>query len=276
MPLPDATAREVLEWVGVHPERPLLTQVSRFDPWKDPLGVIAAYRLVREQVPGLQLVLAGSMALDDPEGWEIYRQLEQEARADPEIHLLTNLNGVGNVEINALQRLSDVVVQKSSREGFGLVVSEALWKGTPVVAGRAGGIPLQMADGVGGTLVEDTTQCAQAIAALLADPEQARALGARGRARVREHFLIPRLVLNELALIAELLDGRRPASSVASSAGRDPVCGMAISDPDAPAAEHAGVRYLFCSQTCRTRFLANPGRFVAAASGPGRLAGTNP
>ena len=114
-------------------------QVSRFDPWKDPLGVIAAYRLVREEIPGVQLALAGSMASDDPEGWEVYRQVRAASESDPLIHIFTNLTGVGNIEVNAFQRLSSVIVQKSIREGFGLVVSEALWKGTPVVAGRAGG-----------------------------------------------------------------------------------------------------------------------------------------
>ncbi len=122
--------------------RPLIAQISRFDEWKDPLGVVAAYRLVREQVPDLQLALVGSMALDDPEGWRVYRRIQAEVGTDPDIHVFTNLTGVGNVEVNAFQRLADVVVQKSLREGFGLVVSEALWKGTPVVAGRAGGIPL--------------------------------------------------------------------------------------------------------------------------------------
>ena len=261
MELPPATAREVLEWVGVHPERPLVTQVSRFDPWKDPLGVIAAHRLVREQVPGLQLVLAGSMALDDPEGWRVYHQISDEAAGDPEIHLLTNLTGVGNVEVNALQRLSDVIVQKSLREGFGLVVSEALWKGTPVVAGRAGGIPLQMADGVGGALVDTVEECAHAIAALLGDRDRATLAGEAGRRRVREHFLIPRLVLNELCLLSALAPGKpRPAAPTE----RDPVCGMAITSGDAASANHAGVRYAFCSETCRARFVDHPERFVAA------------
>ena len=130
----------------------LVTQVSRFDPWKDPFGVIAAYRLVREEIPELQLALVGSMALDDPEGWEVYSQLSEHAESDPLIHIYTNLTGASNVEVNAFQRLSEVVVQKSIREGFGLVVSESLWKGTPVVAGRAGGIPMQMPEGIGGVL----------------------------------------------------------------------------------------------------------------------------
>ena len=117
-------AVRVLRWIGVDPGRPLITQVSRFDRWKDPLGVLAAHRIVLRKVPDLQLALVGSMALDDPEGWRVYRELQREARADRWVHLFTNLTGVGNIEVNAFQRLSDVVVQKSVREGFGLVVSE--------------------------------------------------------------------------------------------------------------------------------------------------------
>ena len=134
-------AERVLEWIGIDTRRPLITQVSRFDPWKDPLGVIAAYRLIREHMPEVQLALVGSMALDDPQGWEMYHAIQAEVRDDNDVHLFTNLNGVGNIEVNAFQRLAQVVIQKSIREGFGLVVSESLWKGTPVVAGRAGGIP---------------------------------------------------------------------------------------------------------------------------------------
>ncbi len=115
----------------------------------------------REQVPDLQLALVGSMALDDPEGWRVYRTIQAEVGADPDIHVFTNLTGVGNVEVNAFQRLADVVIQKSLREGFGLVVSEALWKGTPVVAGRAGGIPLQLDDGQSGYLVDSVEECAE-------------------------------------------------------------------------------------------------------------------
>jgi trehalose synthase len=98
---------------------PLVAQVSRFDPWKDPLGVIDAYNLMRAEIPDLQLALVGSMALDDPEAWDIYRRIADVSRADPGIHVLTNLTGVGNVEVNALQRMAQVVIQKSLREGFG-------------------------------------------------------------------------------------------------------------------------------------------------------------
>ena len=134
----------VLERYGVDPARPMVTQISRFDPWKDPLGVIDVYRRAKTEFPGLQLVMIASMASDDPEGWEWYERIVRRAGEDFDIHVLSNLNGVGNVEVNAFQRAARVVIQKSTREGFGLVVSEALWKGRPVVAGNVGGIPLQV------------------------------------------------------------------------------------------------------------------------------------
>ena len=198
-------ARRLLRWVGVDLEKPLITQISRFDPWKDPLGVIAAYRLIKGQVPNVQLALVGSMALDDPEAWTIYRQIRDAAQDDSGIHVFTNLTGVGNVEVNAFQRLSNVVIQKSVREGFGLVVSETLWKGTPVVAGEAGGIPLQLQDEVGGFLIDSVEACAERSLWLLRHPEEGKAKGAQGRERVREHFLLPRLIADELRLYGSLL-----------------------------------------------------------------------
>jgi trehalose synthase len=250
LPLARVTARQVLDWIGVRLDTPLVTQVSRFDPWKDPLGVIEAYRLARQEVPELQLALVGSMALDDPEGWDLYRQLQLEASADTAIKLFTNLTGVGNIEVNAFQRLSSVVLQKSIREGFGLVISESLWKGTPVVAGRAGGIPLQMADGTGGVLVDSVEDAATAMVDLLRDRERAETLGREGRQRVYEHFLLPRLLLDELVLLNDLA-GNGPAD-----VRHDPVCGLVL-DPDktGPAIEEHGVRYEFCSDDCRRRFL---------------------
>lgn len=198
-------ARRILEWIGIDADRPLLIQVSRFDPWKDPLGVIAAYRLVKQQLPDCQLALVGSMALDDPEAWEVYREIMQASRDDPQIHVFTNLSGVGNIEVNAFQRLAGAVIQKSIREGFGLVVSETLWKGTPVVATRAGGIPLQLEDGVGGYLVDSTEHCAARAVELLCYPEMARTMGTRGRQRIRDQFLLTRLIEDELRLYASLL-----------------------------------------------------------------------
>jgi trehalose synthase len=266
LPLAPETSRQVLEWIGIQLQRPLITQVSRFDPWKDPLGVIAAYRLVRQEFPRAQLALVGSMATDDPEGWDVYRQVKEATTDDPLIHIFTNLTGVGNIEVNAFQRLSSVVVQKSIREGFGLVVSEALWKGTPVVAGRAGGIPLQMADGTGGFLVDGVEECATAVVTLLQDNARARELARGGQERVRAHFLLPRLLLNEVTLMTDLMAQRpvrRPASWVAA---HDPVCGMAVV-PDAAriSAEFAGRIYVFCSAACRARFQEMPERYGAAS-----------
>jgi trehalose synthase len=197
--------RQILDWMGIDLPGRLITQVSRFDLWKDPLGVIAAYRLVREEIPELQLALVGSMALDDPEGWEVYREVTEYAANDPLIHIYTNLTGASNIEVNAFQRLSEVVIQKSIREGFGLVVSESLWKGTPVVAGHAGGIPIQMPDGRGGALVEGVEECAQALLGMLRDPKKANRMGAEGRDWVREHFLLPRLLRDELRLLHALV-----------------------------------------------------------------------
>lgn len=261
--LPEHVARQILDWIGIQLNRPLITQVSRFDPWKDPLGVIAAYRQARQSIPGAQLALVGSMALDDPEGWEVYRQIQDASAGDPLIHLFTNLSGVGNIEVNAFQMLSDVVVQKSLREGFGLVVSEALWKGTPVVAGRAGGIPLQMADGIGGALVESVDECARAITELLQQPERATALAQAGRERVRAQFLLPRLLLNEIALMSALA-ATRPLTRAAAPAApnRDPVCGMVVSEAAPFTATHVERLYRFCSADCRARFLASPDHFL--------------
>ena len=250
LPLARITAKQVLDWIGVRLDVPLVTQVSRFDPWKDPLGVIDAFRLARDEVAGLQLALVGSMAFDDPEGWDLYREIQEKAAGDDRIKLFTNLTGVGNIEVNAFQRLSSVVLQKSIREGFGLVISEALWKGTPVVAGRAGGIPLQMADGSGGVLVDSVEEAAAAIVELVRDDGRARELGALGRERVHEHFLLPRLLLNELMLLNEI------AGSGPTQVLQDPVCGLVL-DPDAelPAIEQHGTRHLFCSNSCRRAFL---------------------
>ena len=204
MALDGGICDEIGAWRGIDPNRPLLTQVSRFDPWKDPMGVIDVYRLVRKEVPGLQLALLSTIAHDDPEVWDMYKVLVDEVRGDDDIHLLTNLIGVGDVEVNAFQVRSDVVIQKSIREGFGLVVSETMWKGTPVVANRSGGIPLQMGDGVGGFLVDNTEECAEQTLYLLRHRDEARTLGLAGRERVRQRFLITRLLADELRLVGSL------------------------------------------------------------------------
>jgi trehalose synthase len=198
-----ADAGPVVARFGVDPERPLLLQVSRFDPWKDPLGVIDVYHRLKATMPGLQLSLVGSMATDDPEGWRIYQQVLRYAGVDPDLTILSNLDGVGAVEVNAFQQASTVVLQKSLREGFGLTVSEALWKGKPVVAGRVGGIPMQLGD-TGGRLVDTVDGAVAACAELLSDPALRRQLGEGGRERVRHHFLSTREVRDHLGLLRSL------------------------------------------------------------------------
>jgi trehalose synthase len=204
MPLTIEDAVYIANQFGVDTDRPLLTQVSRFDPWKDPLGVIDSYRLVREQHPGVQLALVGSMAHDDPEGWDYYNRTVEHAGGDDDIHILSNLNNVGSVEVNAFQVLSEAVIQKSIREGFGLTVAEALWKARPVVAGRVGGILSQIRDGETGFLVDSPRACADACAAILADPDRAREMARMGKEDVRTHFLMPRLLRDWLALFGHL------------------------------------------------------------------------
>ena len=225
--LSEGICQEIRAWRGIDPRQPLVTQVSRFDPWKDPLGVIEVYRMVREEVPGLQLALLSSMASDDPEVWEMYSEIIAETRGDDDIHVLTNLIGVGDMEVCAFQTSSDVVIQKSIREGFGLVVSETLWKGTPVVANRSGGIPLQMEDGVGGFLVDDTEECANRVLFLLNNRDEARKRGLAGRERVRQRFVITRLLTDELRLLASLARETgtpvAPASATSDTAASVPV-----------------------------------------------------
>jgi len=204
MALSAEDARYIVDQFGVDVSRPLLTQVSRFDPWKDPLGVIDAYRAVKERHPGVQLALVGSMAHDDPEGWDYYHRTVAYAADDPDIFILSNMNNVGAVEVNAFQVYSDVVIQKSIREGFGLTVSEALWKSRPVVAGRVGGIVTQIEDGVTGWLVDSAAACADACCQVLSDPPAARERAVRGKEVVRVRFLMPRLLHDWLALFNRL------------------------------------------------------------------------
>ena len=197
-------ARYIVSQFGVDADRPFLVQVSRFDPWKDPLGVIDAYRMVKEKVPEVQLVLIGSMAHDDPEGWDYWYKTVNYADGDRDIFLFSNLTNVGAIEVNAFQSIADVVIQKSIREGFGLVVSEALWKGRPMVAARVGGIPMQV-DGGGGILVDTIPEAADACVKILKDPDFARRIGRLGKEHVREHYLSPRQLRDNLLLFAKLL-----------------------------------------------------------------------
>jgi trehalose synthase len=204
MALSPDDAAFVCEQFGIDVERPLVCQVSRFDPWKDPIGVIDAYRVVTEEVPEAQLALVGSMATDDPEGWEFFHSTMRHADGDPDIKILNNLNNVGAIEVNAFQSQADVCMQKSIREGFGLTVTEALWKGRPMVAGDVGGIPLQIDDGVSGFLVGSPEEAAKRTIEVLRDPELAKRVGRAGKERARERFLTPRLLRDWLGIFGEL------------------------------------------------------------------------
>ena len=204
MALSPEDAAFVVDQFGIDVDRPLMCQVSRFDPWKDPIGVIDAYRKVTEDMPEVQLALVGSMATDDPEGWEFFNSTVEHAQGDPDIHILNNMNNVGAIEVNAFQSQADVLVQKSTREGFGLTVSEALWKARPFIGGDVGGIPLQVQDGETGFLVSSPEQCAERSLEILREPGLGKFLGRRGKEHVRRNFLTPRLLRDWLRIFTDL------------------------------------------------------------------------
>jgi trehalose synthase len=203
MALSPEDAAFVCDQFGIDVDRPLVCQVSRFDPWKDPIGVIDAYRIVHEEMPEAQLALVGSMATDDPEGWEFFNSTVAYADGDPDIHILNNLNNVGAIEVNAFQSQADVVIQKSTREGFGLTVSEALWKARPFIGGKVGGIPLQVQDGQTGFLVASPDECADRSLRILREPDLGKRLGRSGKEHVRKHFLTPRLLRDWLRIFRD-------------------------------------------------------------------------
>jgi trehalose synthase len=197
--------------LGIDASRPLVTQVSRFDLWKDPWGVIDAYRIARSKHPGLQLALLGlSHADDDPEGAQVLESVRSYAESDPDIHLFFSPHGLpaSNDEIvNGLQTHSDVLVQKSTREGFGLTVSEGMWKGKPVIGGNVGGIRLQIEDSKSGYLVDSPDQAGNRIAQLLANPELRAKMGKAAKERIREQFLMPRLLSDYLQVALQARNG---------------------------------------------------------------------
>ena len=190
--------RDFLEKYQIDPKRPIITQISRFDHFKDPIGVIKAFRQVRPNFD-CQLVLAGGEATDDPEGAQVLQEVQAEAGKDKDIHLLL-LPPTADLEINALQRGSTIIIQKSLREGFGLTVTEALWKGKPVIASAVGGITLQIKHNLTGILVHSIEGTAYAIKNLLTNPEYARKLGENGREHVRQHYLLTRHLKDYLLL----------------------------------------------------------------------------
>ncbi len=194
--------QDVMDRLQIPRDKPILLQVSRFDPWKDPLGVIEAYRIVK-RYRDCRLILAGGAATDDPEGIRVLAEVQEAASGDPDIHILPLPPG-SDIEINALQRAADIVLQKSIKEGFGLVVSEALWKGRPVIGGAVGGIPLQIIDGVTGFLVHSVEGTAFRIRQLLNNPEMAKKMGEKGKEYVRTNFLITRQIRDYLSVCYSL------------------------------------------------------------------------
>jgi trehalose synthase len=206
VPLPDAEVVETCTRLGIDPARPLIVQVSRFDRFKDPVGVIEAFRLARPFIPGLQLVLAGGSATDDPEGATVEAEVRAAAGRDADIIVLQLPNDAHRT-INALQRAADVVLQKSTREGFGLTVAEALWKGRPVVGGDTGGIRLQVVNHQTGFLVRTPEGAAIRIRYLMRHADQREAMGQRGREHVRQNFLVTRQLREYLTIVHGLVRG---------------------------------------------------------------------
>jgi trehalose synthase len=200
--LPSETVNAVLAKYGIGKDKPIVTQVSRFDYLKDPIGVIQAFEMVRSSTE-CQLVFAGGMAGDDPESEKVLAEVRERAGRNPDIHILL-IPPNSDIEINALQRASTIIVQKSLREGFALTVSEALWKAKPVVASAVGGIPLQVRNRFTGLLSHGIEGTAYAIRQLLANPDYARWLGENGREHVRHNFLITRHLRDYLLLFLAL------------------------------------------------------------------------
>ncbi len=191
---------------GVDENQPIMLQVSRFDPWKDPLGLVECYRLVKKEHHNVQLVYLASMADDDPEGWHYYSKTDEYSADDPDIFLLSNQQGIGNVEVSAFQAMATVVLQKSLREGFGLTVTEGMWKRKPVVAGEVGGICLQVDDGVNGFLINSIEEAADKVSLLLSSPATAQRMGDAGHEKVRSNFLSTRHIRDYLRLFHKLLE----------------------------------------------------------------------
>ena len=200
--------QDTAEKYQIDPERPVVAQISRYDRFKDPVGVIQAYQLAKQFVPALQLVLAGGGAADDPEGEVVLSEVQASARGDTDIHVLL-LPPDAHREINALQRIAEIVLQKSIREGFGLTVTEAMWKGKPVIGGDVGGIRLQVINHHTGFLVNTPEGAALRIRYLLHQPEKIDEMGRKARVFVRDNFLITRHLREYLTLMVALQNGAR-------------------------------------------------------------------
>ncbi|MDP2676632.1 MAG: glycosyltransferase [bacterium] len=203
--------QKILEDAGINPTKPLISQISRFDPWKDPLGVIQAYYHAKNEIPDLQLALVGfAEAQDDPEAQEIFEQVQKHAKGDPDIHIFFDPKTLGaftnEMLVNAVQSGSDVVLQKSLKEGFGLTVTEAMWKGKAVVAGNVGGIRKQIRSGKDGFLVNTPMEAADRIVELIRDKKLNARLGASAHMRSKNNFLMSRHLHEHLKLYQKMLN----------------------------------------------------------------------
>jgi len=209
-PLDLTAAKGILKNYGIDTSRPLISQVSRFDPWKGFPEVIEAYLLAKKKIPGLQLAMVGFfLALDDPEAAKIYKLVKSKSEKNPDIFLFSDPQMLGSLKVddfvNAIQVGSDVILQNSIREGFGLTVAEAMWKGKAVIGGNVGGIKLQIQNGENGFLVSNSKELAKRIIQLIKNPGLAKKLGETARETVKEKFLIPRLLRDYLKLFKELV-----------------------------------------------------------------------
>ena len=208
-PMSIEPAVSIMEQFNVNISRPTITQVSRFDSWKDPLGVIQAYYLAKNEIPNLQLIMAGFfLAYDDPEAMEVLEKLTKHAESDPDIHLFSDIKRLQDISndsfINALYTASTVIIQKSIREGFGLTMTEAMWKGKAVVAGRTSGSLIQINNNKNGILISSTEEAAHAIVRLVKSKELRDKLGEAAHESVKNHFLLSRFLLDNLKLYASL------------------------------------------------------------------------
>ena len=218
IPLDPAVAKQILRSYGINLQKPLITQVSRFDAWKDPLGVIKAYQIAKKKIPDLQLALVGFfMAMDDPEAVGIYHEVKKEAGKDLNIFLFSDPNLLGSLRVDtftcAIQTGSDIILQKSIREGFGLTITEAMWKRKPVIGGKAEGIKTQIQSGHNGFLAAGPGEAAKRIVEIIQNPKLAERLGENAHQTVKEKFLMPRLLRDHLRILKRVVieekDGKR-------------------------------------------------------------------
>jgi trehalose synthase len=208
--MPLEKAKEILRNFDINPNKPLIAQVSRFDPWKDPLGVVEAYRIAKKKIPDLQLALVGLfLAKDDPEAERVYAEVEKVTRKDKDVFLFAQVKKLKGLEVSvfvkAIQTAANVIIQKSTKEGFGLVVTEAMWKEKAVIGGNVGGIKCQIEDGQNGFLVSDVKKTASKIVELIENPVLGKQMGKKARKKVKDNFLMPRLLLDYIKLFKKVI-----------------------------------------------------------------------